>query len=82
MSEQDGEKIENRFAVGDLAYSKTFNGREGCYNKMSNRYYWRLVVGRGEKYRDLSKTDCDADSDEPQEGDVIVHRGNRNDVDR
>lgn len=82
LSEQDGEKIENRFAVGDLAYSKTFNAREGSYNKISNRYYWRLVVGRGENYIDLSKTDCDADSDEPQEGDVIVHRGNRNDVDR
>lgn len=82
LSEQDGEKIENRFAVGDLAYSKTFNAREGSYNKISNRYYYRLVVGRGENYIDLSKTDCDADSDEPQEGDVIVHRGNRNDVDR
>ena len=82
LSEQDGEKIENRFAVGDQAYSKTFNAKEGSYNKISNRYYWRLVVGVGENYIDLSKTDCDADSDEPQEGDVIVHRGNRNDVDR
>lgn len=82
LSEQDGEKIENRFVVGDLAYSKTFNAREGSYNKISNRYYYRLVVGAGENYIDLSKLDCDADSDEPQEGDVIVHRGNRNDVDR
>lgn len=82
LTEQDGEKIENRFAVGDQAYSKTFNAKKGSYNKISNRYYWRLVVGRGEDYIDLSKTDCDADSDEPQVGDTIVHRGNRNDVDR
>lgn len=82
LSEQDGEKIENRFNVGDQAYSSMFNAREGVENNITNHYYWRLVVGIGEDYIDLSKSDCDTGSDIPKEDDVIVHRGNRNDVDR
>lgn len=82
LAEQDGEKIENRFAVGDQAYSKTFNAKEGVSNKVSNNYYWRLVTGVGDDYIDLSMTDCDTGSDAPVAGDVVTHLGNRNDVDR
>lgn len=82
LAEQDGEKVENRFAVGDQAYSKTFNAKEGVSNKVSNSYYWRLVTGVGDDYIDLSMTDCDTGSDAPVAGDVVAHLGNRNDVDR
>ena len=82
LAEQDGETIENRFAVGDQAYSKTFNAKEGVSNKVSNNYYWRLVTGVGDDYIDLSMTDCDTGSDAPVAGDVVAHLGNRNDVDR
>ncbi len=82
LAAQEGEQIDNLFTIGDQAYSKTFNAKEGVYNQISNKYYWRLVVGVGEDYIDLSKSDCDADSDEPSVGDIICHRGNRNDIDR
>lgn len=82
LTEQDGDKIENRFKVGDQASCQMFNAKEGVENNISNRYYWRLVVGVGEDYIDLSKSDCDAYSDEPMPNDVICHRGNRNDIDR
>lgn len=81
-AEQDGEKIENKFAVGDQAKCQVFNAKAGVYNKISNKYYWRLVVGVGEDYIDISKTDCDAGSDIPEAGDKIVHEGNRADKDR
>ena len=82
LSEQDGEKIENRFVVGDQAYCQLFNAQSGVTNNISNKYYWRLIVGVGENYINLSKSDCDNGSDAPAIGDVICHRGNRNDVDR
>ena len=65
LSEQDGEKIENRFKVGDQAYCQMFNAKEGVENNISNRYYCRLVVGVGEDYIELSKSDCDTYSDAP-----------------
>ena len=77
LNEQDGEKIENKFIVGDQVYSQMFNAKTGTSNNISNRYYWRLVTGVGEDYIDLSKTDCDADSDIPMVGDVLNHRGHR-----
>ena len=77
LNEQDGEKIENKFIVGDQVYSQMFNAKTGTTNKISNRYYWRLVTGVGENYIDLSKTDCDADSDAPMVGDVLNQRGHR-----
>lgn len=77
LNEQDGEKIENKFIVGDQAYSQMFNAKTGTTNKISNRYYWRLVMGVGENYIDLSKTDCDTDSDAPMVGDILNQRGHR-----
>ena len=82
LAEQDGEKVENRFKSGDQAICKMFNAQTGVSNKISNTYYWRLVTGVGDNYIDLSKTDCDTGSDEPKAGDVICHKGNRNDTDR
>ena len=71
----DGETIYNQFDIDDQARCQTFN-------KWGNRYYWRLVVGVGENYIDLSKTDMDSGSDIPQAGDRIVQLGNRNDTTR
>lgn len=82
LTEQDGEEIENRFHVGDQVYSQMFNAKPGISNKVSNHYWWRLCVGVGDNYIDLSKSDCDVDSDVPAVGDIMCHRGNRDDVDR
>ncbi|MCD8265996.1 MAG: hypothetical protein LUC33_02465, partial [Prevotellaceae bacterium] len=82
LAEQEGEKVENRFAVGDQAYSQIFNAREGVDNLIANHYYWRLVTAVGEDYIDLSKTDCDTDSDIPVAGDTICQLGSRANSDR
>lgn len=79
----DGETaIENPFKEGDQIRFQDFNIKPGVYENVSNRYYWRLCVGVGEDYIDLSKTDCDANSDIPQEGDSLVQLGNRTDKKR
>lgn len=79
----DGERtIEQEFVVGDLARAQTFNVKEGVNENVSNTYYWRAVVGVGNNYIDLSKTDCDAGSTEPKAGDDIVQLGNKSDVTR
>nr|DAY47504.1 MAG TPA: tail protein [Caudoviricetes sp.] len=79
----DGETaIENPFKEGDQVRFQDFNIKPGVYENVSNRYYWRLCVGVGEDYIDLSKTDCDANSDTPQEGDSLVQLGNRTDKKR
>lgn len=79
----DGETaIENPFKEGDQVRFQDFNIKPGVYDNVSNRYYWRLCVGIGEDYIDLSKADCDADSDIPQEGDSLVQLGNRTDKKR
>ena len=82
LAEQDGEKIENRFHVGDQVYSQMFNAKPGVSNKVSNHFWWRLCVGVGDDYIDLSVADSDVDSDVPAVGDVMCQRGNRDDVDR
>lgn len=46
------------------------------------KYYWRLVVGTGDDYVDISKSDADSGSGEPEAGDNIVQFGNRIDVKR
>lgn len=79
----DGEKtIEQEFEVGDLARAQTFNVKEGVNDNVTNTYYWRAVVGTGDNYIDLSKTDCDAGSTEPKAGDDIVQLGNKSDATR
>lgn len=79
----DGERtIEQEFVVGDLARAQTFNVKEGVNQNVTNTYYWRAVVGVGDNYIDLSKTDCDAGSTEPKAGDDIVQLGNKTDATR
>lgn len=73
-------KGELRFAgleVGDQARCQRYDASYGAIVK----YYWRLVVGVGKDYVDLSKTDCDG-TGVPAEGDDIVQLGNRNDATR
>ena len=77
LAEQDGEKVENRFKIGDQAYCQMFNAKPGISNKISNKYYWRLVTGVGDDYIDLSVSDCDTDSDAPSIGDIICQKGHR-----
>lgn len=87
LSEQDGEKINCRFEDGDMAISEMFNARTGTSNKIGNHRYWRLVKGVNNDayidengnhygYIDLSKTECERDSDIPQAGDEICQFGN------
>ncbi|MDE5727121.1 MAG: hypothetical protein K2H94_03210, partial [Duncaniella sp.] len=90
LSEQDGEKTEAKIVAGDQAIAQMFNAKEGTSNKVSNHRWWRLVTAvsndaytdaSGNRYGciDLSKTDCEKDSDIPQAGDEIVQFGNRSD---
>ena len=79
----DEEKtITNKFVIGDQARKEEFNIKEGVHENVSNKYYWRLVTAIGDNYIDLSKTDCDKDSDIPEAGDEICQFGNRTDKDR
>lgn len=79
----DGDRtISQQFVTGDQARCQTFNIKEGVNENVSNTYYWRLVVGTGDDYIDLSKADCDAGSTVPQAGDEIVQLGNRTDATR
>lgn len=92
LAEQDGDEVDNDFAVGDQVRSESFNVRKGTYHKVGNHFYWRLVIGRdedpveleGKKYHyiDLSDTDCATASDVPAKGDVLNQCGNRTDVER
>lgn len=76
-NERDGKTINQEFEVGDQARSQTFNVKEGVNQNVSNQYYWRLVVGIGDNFIDLSKIDCDNGSLAPLAGDDIVQLGNR-----
>ena len=92
LAEQEGDAVDNDFAVGDQVRSESFNVRKGTYHKAGNHFYWRLVIGHdedpveleGKKYHyiDLSDTDCATASDVPAKGDVLNQCGNRTDVER
>ena len=92
LAEQDGDEVDNDFAVNDQVRSESFNVRKGTYHKVGNHFYWRLIIGRdedpveldGKKYHyiDLSDTDCATASDVPAKGDVLSQCGNRTDVER
>lgn len=78
MKADDGSKaIQNLFAENDQAQCRDINVKEGIYENVSNQYYWRLVVGVGDDYIDLSKDDCDTGSTVPAAGDNICQLGNR-----
>lgn len=92
LAEQEGDSVDNDFAIGDQVRSESFNVRKGTYHKVGNHFYWRLVIGRDEEpvelegkkyhYIDLSDTDCATASDVPAKGDVLNQCGNRTDVER
>ena len=92
LAEQEGDSVDNDFAIGDQVRSESFNMKAGVYHKAGNHFYWRLVIGRDEEpvelegkkyhYIDLSDTDCATGSDVPAQGDVLNQCGNRTDVDR
>ena len=92
LAEQEGDYVDNDFAIGDQVRSESFNVRKGTYHKVGNHFYWRLVIGRDEEpvelegkkyhYIDLSDTDCATASDVPAKGDVLSQCGNRTDVER
>ena len=92
LAEQEGNAVDNDFAVGDQVRSESFNVRKGTYHKVGNHFYWRLAIGRDEEpvelegkkyhYIDLSDTDCATASDVPAKGDVLNQCGNRTDVER
>lgn len=82
LSEQDGVIINNEFTVGTFALAQECNIKEGISHNVSNRYYWREVIGVGADYIDLSKINCDKDSDVPAAGDDIVGLGHLTDITR
>ena len=92
LAEQEGDSVDNDFAVNDQVRSESFNVRKGTYHNVGNHFYWRLVIGRDEEpvelegkkyhYIDLSDTDCATASDVPARGDVLNQCGNRTDAER
>lgn len=74
---EEGEETYNLFMEGDQAICQT-------YNTWGSKYYWRLVVGVGDDYIDLSKREgeYDEDSDAPSVGDKIIQLGHRTLKDR
>jgi len=82
MSDDGTTATTNDFVVGDQVRCQTFNIKAGKYTNVSNKYYWRYVSAVGDGYIELSKTDCDANSDAPVAGDALVQLGNRNDSTR
>ena len=73
--------IENRFRVGNLVRSQSFNIKSGVYENVSNHYWWRLVTGVGDNWIEVSVNHCDEGSDIPQVGDVMVQLGDLADTD-
>lgn len=70
----------NTFQINDLVRCETFDIKEGVYEGVSNKFYWRQVTEVGEdenkNYIVLDKSNCASGSDEPEAGDVIVQFGN------
>lgn len=73
----------NTFQVNDLVRCETFDIKDGVYEGVSNKFYWRQVIEVGEdgnkNYIVLDKSNCASGSDEPEAGDVIVQFGNSDD---
>lgn len=73
----------NTFRVNDLVRCETFDIKEGVYEGVSNKFYWRQVIEVGEdgnkNYIVLDKSNCASGSDEPEARDVIVQFGNSDD---
>lgn len=92
LAEQEGDAVDNDFAIDDQVRSESFNLKSGAYHKAGNHFYWRLVIGRDENpvelegiryhYIDLSDSDCANGSDIPAIGDTLSQCGNRSDIER
>ena len=92
LAEQEGDAVDNDFAIDDQVRSESFNLKSGTYHKAGNHFYWRLVIGRDENpvelegiryhYIDLSDSDCATGSDIPAIGDTLSQCGNRSDIER
>lgn len=98
VAEDDGSQVTNEWAVGDLAICQSFNVGSGTHENVSNKYYWRKVIGgswtatsytwdntRKYYYIDLSKATGEYDPDSnaaPAVGDSLVQLGNVSDYDR
>ncbi len=89
---EDGDrKIDNQFEPDDQVVCQTFNATEGENLNASNKFYWRLVVGKGVeelngiKYHYILLSDSDKDTDSngvPMYNDKVALLGNRNDTSR
>lgn len=69
--------VGNTFAMHDIAMGQRFDTTNA-----ESWYYKREVVGLGENYIVLSKTNCSSGADVPREGDIIIQMGNLYDIDR
>ena len=81
--DSEGRKVYQEFEPNDLARCQTFNlSPKGANDLTGNHYYWRKVVSVGDDYIELSKAECDAQSDAPQVGDNISQLGNTSNTER
>jgi hypothetical protein len=55
LADDGSTRTMNDWRVGDQAKCKTDNIKEGVYENVSNKYYWRLVVNTGEEVLDDGK---------------------------
>ena len=90
-AEEGEKKIDNQFELDDQVVCQTFNAAEGTSYNASNKFYWRLVVGKGSeevdgvKYHYIILSDSDKDIDcngVPEDGDKVALLGNRTDTSR
>lgn len=76
----DGKRqVYQEFVVGDQARCQAFRLKTTGDGMLTTKYYWRLVVGVGDDYVDLSKSVADAGSGIPEEGDEVIQLGYRGD---
>ena len=74
----DGKRqVYQEFIVGDQARCQTFQLAAGGNGMTRTKYYWRLVVGVGADFIELSRTDADTGSGEPGVDDNIIQLGYR-----
>lgn len=81
-TDADGREVKCLFQSDDWAICETFNLEKKVGGVLGNHYYWRLVVGVGTDYIDLSKSNAGPGSDAPLPGDEIVQLGNKSDISR
>lgn len=68
-------KVTQPFMMDDQLVSQSFDVG-------NTKRYWRRVTSVGDGYFNLSKGDCEENSDVPAEGDEVVVLGNRTDTSR